>query len=196
MAERVFSITDWRAFRGTDFPQGSWTLDDHVLRASASGERVDLVTKERFRDFALTFDWRLPRGGNSGVLFRVSEDLEQTWQSGPELQLIDDEHHADGANPLTATGALYALLAPWHEQRPVANLYHSAQLIVRGSNVEHWIDDRKVLAYDLEDEELRTRIANSKFKDYPQFGRAEEGHIALQHHGTEAWFRNIRIEVL
>lgn len=196
MTERGLPATDWRAFRGTDFPQGSWIVDGDMLRASATAERIDLVTRERFRDFVLTFDWRLPRGGNTGILYRVSEEALETWQTGPELQLIDDEHHPDGANPLTATGAFYEVLAPWHEERPTANMFHSARLVVQGSKVEHWIDDRRVLAYDLDDEELRERIAASKFKDYPQFARIEEGHIALQHHGTEAWFRNIRIEVL
>jgi hypothetical protein len=194
MAERVLTPADWRGYAQAQFPQGSWSLDDDVLRAIAGGAPVDLITRERYRDFAISFDWRLPRGGNSGVLYRVSEEAGHAWQSGPEMQLLDDEHHQDGANALTSCGALYGLIAPWHDQRNIANTYHSARVIVRGPLVEHWIDDRQVLGYDLASSELHERIARSKFREYPQFARLEEGHIALQHHGTEAWFRRIRIE--
>jgi 3-keto-disaccharide hydrolase len=194
MAERELTTADWRGYSEAQFPQGSWSLDDDVLRALASRPPVDLITRERFRDFTLHLEWRLPRGGNSGVLFRVDERFEHSWQSGPEMQLLDDEHHQDGANALTSCGALYGLIAPWHDQRDVANAYHSTRLIVQGSKVEHWIDDTQVLGYDLESEEVKERIARSKFREWPQFARLEEGHIALQHQGTEAWFRRIRVE--
>jgi hypothetical protein len=194
MAERELTAADWRGYSEAQFPQGSWSLDDRVLRALAAGPRIDLITRERFRDFTLFFEWRLPRGGNSGVLYRVAEQLERSWQSGPEMQLLDDEHHKDGANALTSCGALYGLMAPWHDQRDIANTYHSSRLTVQGSRVEHWIDDTQVLGYDLESEELKERIAHSKFREWPQFAQLAEGHIALQHHGTEAWFRRLRIE--
>ncbi|MHB8812591.1 MAG: 3-keto-disaccharide hydrolase [Steroidobacteraceae bacterium] len=194
MAERELNTADWRGYSEAQFPHGSWSLDDDVLRALASRPPVDLITRERFRDFTLHLEWRLPRGGNSGVLFRVDERFEHSWQSGPEMQLLDDEHHQDGANALTSCGALYGLIAPWHDQRDVANAYHSTRLIVQGSKVEHWIDDTQVLGYDLESEEVKERIARSKFREWPQFAHLKEGHIALQHQGTEAWFRRIRIE--
>jgi hypothetical protein len=110
------------------------------------------------------------------------------------MQLLDDEHHQDGANALTSCGALYGLIAPWHDQRDIANAYHSARLVVRGSRVEHWIDDTQVLGYDLESEEVKERIARSKFREWPQFALVAAGHIALQHQGTEAWLRRLRIE--
>jgi 3-keto-disaccharide hydrolase len=194
MAERELTAADWREYREAQFPQGSWSVDDNVLRAIAAGAPVDLITRERFRDFTLSFEWRLPRGGNSGVLYRVAEELEHSWQSGPQMQLLDDEHHQDGANALTSCGALYGLIAPWRDQRDIANTYHGTRLIVQGGRVQHWIDDTQVLGYDLESEELKERIARSKFREWPQFARLKEGHIALQHHGTEAWFRRLRID--
>jgi hypothetical protein len=195
MTERELTTADWRGYSEAQFPQGSWSLDDDVLRALAAGPPVDLITRERFRDFTLHFEWRLPRGGSSGVLYHVDEQLEHSWQSGPEMQLLDDEHHQDGANALTSCGALCGLIAPWHDQRDIANTYHSSRLIVSGGKVQHWIDDTQVLGYDLGSEEVRERISRSKFREWPQFGIVAEGHIALQHHGTEAWFRRIRIEV-
>jgi hypothetical protein len=195
MAERELTAADWRGYAQAQFPQESWSFEDDVLRALAGRPAVDLVTRERYRDFTLTFEWRLPRGGNSGVLYRVSEEAEHAWQSGPEMQLLDDEHHQDGANALTSCGALYGLIAPWHDQRNIANAYHGARIVVRGTQVEHWIDDRQVLGYDLASSELRERVARSRMREYPQFGRLEEGHIAFQHQGTEAWFRKIRVSV-
>jgi len=194
MAERELTAADWRGYCETQFPLGSWSLEDNVLRALAGRPPVDLLTRERYRDFVLHWQWRLPRGGNSGVLYRVSEELRHAWQSGPKMQLLDDEHHQDGANALTSCGALYGLIAPWRDQRDIANVYHSARLAVHGSRVEHWIDEVQVLGYDLGSEELRERIAHSQFRDWAQFARVEEGHIALQHHGTEAWFRRLRIQ--
>lgn len=194
MGERILTVADWRGYSVARFPHDSWSVDEDVLRAIAAGPCVDLITCERFGDFVLSFEWRLPRGGDSGVLYRVSEDLERSRQSGPELQLLDDEHHPEGANALTSCGALYGLIAPWRDQRDIANAYHRGRLVVRGTRVEHWIDDSQVLGYDLASDELRERIARSSFREYPQFARLEEGHIALQHHGTEAWYRRLCIE--
>src|SRR5215469_4749918 len=92
-------------------------------------------------------------------------------------------------------GALYGLMAPWHDLRSSANAYHSARIVMKGSAVEYWIDDEQVIGCDLASEELRARIARSRFRDYPQFARLTKGHIVLQHRGTEAWFRRLRIEL-
>ncbi len=194
MAERALGAADWRGYGRGQFPQGSWSVDGDVLRAVAQAERIDLITRERFADFALLFDWRLPRAGSTAVLYRVQEEAVPPGHSGPAMQLLDDEHHPDGADALTSCGALYGLLAPWHDLRSSANAYHSARIVVKGSAVEYWIDDTQVIGCNLASEELKARIARSRFRDYPQFARLSEGHIVLQHRGTEAWFRRLRIE--
>jgi hypothetical protein len=196
MAERELTAADWRGYAGGQFPSAAWSIDENVLRALASGPKIDLITRERFRDFALTFDWRLPRGGNAAVLYRVDERSGPASQTGPAMQLLDDEHHPHGADALTSCGALYGLMAPWHDQRSIANSYHSGRIAVRGMAIEYWIDDRQVLGCDLSSEEVRVRIARSRFRDFRDFARLPEGHIVLQHRGTEAWFRSIRLEVL
>jgi Domain of Unknown Function (DUF1080) len=160
----------------------------------ASGERVDLISRESFRDFVLRFEWRLPRAGSSAVVLRVNEDAGPATHSGPAMQLLDDEHHPGGVDALTSCGALYGLMAPWHDVRRTANAYHAARIVVNGSLIEFWIDDMQVLGCDLVGEELRERIARSRFRDFAQFACAAEGHIVLQHGGTEAWFRRLQIE--
>jgi Domain of Unknown Function (DUF1080) len=196
MAERELTAKDWRGFTHGQFPQESWSFDGDVLHAMAAGTRVDLTTREVFRDFVLRFQWRLPRAGSSAVLCRVNEDAGPAAHTGFAMQLLDDEHHPDGADSLTSCGALCGLLAPWHDLRSSANAYHTTRIVVNGSLIEYWIDDTQVLGCDLASEELRERIARSRFRDYPGFAREREGRIVLQHRGTDAWFRRLRIETL
>jgi len=184
----------WRAYRGDGFPTPSWRVEDEALHALGAGPRVDLVSRARYRDFALSFEWCLPPGGNSGVLYRVSEDTAEAWQSGPEMQLVDDLEHPDGQDSLRCCGALYDLIAPCARAQPLADAYVRARIVVRGWRVEHWLNDLLLLACDLADPAVRDRIARSKFAAYPRFAREPEGHLVLQHHGTDAWFRCLRIE--
>lgn len=195
MAERELTAADWRAYREGDFPDTAWSVDGNVLHAMAQGPRVDLISRDTFRDFTLLFDWRLPRGGGTAVLCRVDEEAGPPTHTGPALQLLDDEHHADGADARTSCGALYGLMGPWHDQRRSASTYHSARIVMSGSVIEFWIDEQQLIGCDLASEELRERIARSHFRDFPQFGRLAEGRIVLQHRGTDAWYRRLRIEV-
>jgi len=96
MAEHMLGAADWRAFGREQFPQGSWSVDGDVLHAIAQGERVDLISRERFADFALLFDWRLPRAGSTAIICRVQEEAGPPVHSGPAMQLLDDEHHPRG----------------------------------------------------------------------------------------------------
>jgi len=194
MAERALGAAHWRAYGGTQFPARAWGIDGDVLRAMAGGERVDLITRDSFGDFTLLFDWRLPRGGSSAVLCRVDESAGPAAHSGAALALLDDEHHAEGADALSSCGALYGLMAPWRDQRSAANAYHSGRILMHGSALEYWINDYQVIGCDLAGADLRERIARSRFRDYPQFARLASGHIVLQHRGTEAWFRRLRID--
>ena len=193
MAERELTAADWRAYGAQQFPSAVWSVDEKVLHAVATAVPIDLITREPFSDCALLFDWRLPRSGSTAVLCRVREDAGPAAHTGPAMQLLDDQHHPEGADALTSCGSLYGVLAPWRDQRHVANTYHSARVVTRGSTLEYWIDDHQVLGCDLASEELQERIARSRFRDYPLFGRLATGHIVLQHRGTEAWFRRLRI---
>jgi hypothetical protein len=168
-------------------------VDGDVLRAVSSGEKIDLISRESFGDFTLQFDWRLPRGGSSAVLCRVDE-AGPAAHTGPAMQLLDDEHHAEGADALTSCGALYGLMAPWHDLRGSANVYHSARITMRGFLIEYWLDEVQVIGCDLASAELQERTARSRFRDHARFARLATGNIVLQHRGTEAWFRRLRIE--
>src|SRR5256884_7690392 len=107
--ERELTATHWRGYAQQQFPQAAWSVDGNVLRAIATGPRVDLISRESFRDFVLSFDWRLPRGGSSAGAYRVSEGSRPAAPTGPPLQLAADEHHQEGADGPTSLGALYRL---------------------------------------------------------------------------------------
>lgn len=191
--ERYLEPGDWRAFGGVEFPRHSWAAEPDALRALPQGPKVDLMSVRRYGDFDLTLEWRLPVGGNSGVLYRVAESSQASWQSGPELQLLDDSTHADGRVPETSCGALYGLYPPREAPICAPGLFNIARISTHGMRVEHWLNGVRVLACDLASSEFRDRVARSKFARFADFARLPEGHIVLQHHGTEAWFRNIRI---
>jgi hypothetical protein len=184
----------WRGYRLAAFPAACWAIEGDMLHALPVPEPVSLISRQRFGDFDLSLEWRLPVGGNSGVLYRVTEDCEAPWQSGPEMQLLHDAGHPDGRMPETSCGALYGLLAPRNVPLCPPGLFNIARVTVRGWYVEHWLNGVRVLACDMAGADFRERLARSKFGAFPQFARAAEGHIVLQHHGSAAWFYNVRLE--
>jgi hypothetical protein len=185
------SLDQWRGFREPAVPAGWQVLDGAITRAGRGG---DLVSREEFGDFEFAFGWRLAAaGGNSGVMFRVVLGLEQTYHSGPELQLLDDEGHRDGRVPETSCGANYALHASSKPMcRPIGE-WNQTRLVVRGAHVEHWMNGEKVVEYELWSPDWKARVAASKFRAWPEYGMATSGHLALQDHGNPVSFRNLKI---
>ena len=192
----ILDATQWRAWHGADFPEGSWYRDEEQLCAIVGAPRIDLISRERYANFILRFEYALPVGGNSGVFYRVDEAAELAWHSGPEMQLLDDAVHPDGAEPTTRNGALYGLRATQQETPIEPGSFMEGALMVRDADVEHWLDNRMVLSYRLDDPDLRMQIRASKFADKPLYAQATAGHIVLQHHGEAVRFRRLSIEPL
>lgn len=192
----MLDATQWRAWHGDEFPDRSWYRDDEQLCAIIGAPRVDLVSRKQYGDFILRFEYALPVGGNSGVFYRVDEAADLAWHSGPEMQLLDDAVHPDGQEPTTRNGALYGLLAAEQDTPIEPGSFMEGVLSVRGGTVEHWLNNRMVLGYRLDDPALRTLIESSKFADKPLFAKAPAGHIVLQHHGEAVRFRRLSIEAL
>lgn len=187
------STEHWRGFQREDFPAGWTVVDGTIHRADDAG---DIITKEKYRDFEFKLDWRVEGSGNSGIMFRVSEDEDMPWRTGPEMQILNDDIHRDGKNPLTRAGTNYALHALEKEViRPVGE-WNEIMIRVQGPNVEHWINGERVVAYELFSDDWEQRVAESKFGAMPRYGREPEGHIDLQDHGDLAWFRNIKVRRL
>jgi hypothetical protein len=190
------STDAWRGFRRDSFPTKGWVVENGTLKTVVGGDRVDLITKDTYKDFDLELEWKVAPGGNSGVMYDVSESEKETYFTGPEMQVLDDDLHADGKNPKTSAGALYALVAPVGKTLKPVGEFNRARIVKKGNHVEHWLNGKKVVEYELGSPELAKLIADSKFKDMPRFAKEGQGHIALQHHGQEVWYRNIRIRAL
>ncbi|MFQ5740640.1 MAG: DUF1080 domain-containing protein [Acidobacteriota bacterium] len=187
------STAAWRAYQRDSFPEQGWVIDGDALKTVPGGDIVDIVTRKEYRDFELILEWRVSAGGNSGIFFHATEDFPQVWQTGPEFQVLDDDRHPDGKDPLTSAGSLYGLIAPEGKAlRPVGE-FNQARVIVRGNAVEHWLNGVRVVEFELGSSHLRDLIGKSKFKNWPRFAQQPGGHVALQHHGQEVWYRNIRI---
>lgn len=190
------SVDAWRAYKKQRFPTNSWTIENGALKTIPGGEVVDIVTKDEYENFELKLEWRISPGGNSGVLYHVSEDFPQAWNTGPEMQVLDDNLHKDGKNPKTSAGALYALIAPKNKQLKPVGEWNQARLVVSGDHVEHWLNGKKVVQYELRSDALDELIKQSKFKDKPMFARERTGHIVLQNHHDEVWYRHVKIRQL
>jgi hypothetical protein len=187
----------WRGFKKTDFPARGWAVQDGCLKKVATGTgdshgSGDIVTVDTFGDFDLRFEWRIAPGGNSGVKYFVTEE-----RSGPiahEYQVLDDSGHADAkVGTHRQTAAFYDVLPAADRPLKPAGEWNQSQVIVKGKNVEHWLNGKRVLQYELESPALEAAVEDSKFKGITRFGTLQKGHILLQDHGDQVWYRNIRI---
>lgn len=183
----------WRGYRRADMPAGWQVLDGALTRVGGGG---DIITVREFKDFELVLEWQISPGGNSGIFYRVTEDGEASYHTGPEMQVLDDATHADGKSRLTSAGSAFGLYpAPAGIVKPVG-AWNEVRIRVRGSLVEHWLNGVKVVEYELLSPEWQRKVAASKFAAWPGYGRATRGHIALQDHGDRVAFRGIKIREL
>ncbi len=183
----------WRAFKGKDCPPGWGVVEGSLARIAPGG---DIVTEEEFESFELSIDWRISKGGNSGIFFGVTEDHDNVWETGPEFQVLDNAGHKDGGDTLTSAGANYALHAPIKDvTRPVGD-WNEARIRVEGTKVEHWMNGVKLLEYVLDSPEWKALVVKSKFGKMPDYGTRRRGRIALQDHGDAVEYRNIKIRPL
>lgn len=187
------STEAWRAYRGEALPAGWQVVDGALTRVAAGG---DIITKDQFGNFELTLDWQVAAGGNSGIMYHVTEEAAETYMTGPEMQVLDDAGHGDGRSPLTAAGACYGLYPAAPGTVRPAGQWNEVRLLVDGPRVEHWLNGVKVTEYELWSDDWKARVQASKFVEWPGFGEARRGHIALQDHGDRVAYRNIRIREL
>ena len=187
------STAAWRGYRMDSLPHGWQIVDGALTRVAAAG---DIVTRDTFTNFELELEWQIPPGGNSGIMYHVREDSLWSYESGPEMQVLDDAGHPDGHSRLTSAGAAYGLYpSPAGVVKP-AGQWNAVRLVVNGAHVEHWLNGVKVCEYELWSPDWNDRVAHSKFAQWPGFGAAKSGHIALQDHDARVAYRNIRIRVL
>jgi len=187
----------WRGYRKKTFPDRGWKVVDGSLQVLAGGGGGDIVSEEQFGDFELALEWRVSAKANSGIMYRVTEKHGAPWQTGPEFQILDDAGSGLEATDAHSAGGLYDLAAPPPDKvlLPVGQWNHS-RIRLHHNHLEHWLNGARTVSMDLASDAWKKSILASKFRAYEGFGVQPRGHIALQDHGNDVWFRNIKVRAL
>lgn len=198
----------WRGAKLKTFPEKGWVINEKegILQICKSGggestNAGDIVTIKKYKNFDLKVDFKITKGANSGIKYFVDTELNKGAGSsiGCEFQILDDERHPDakkGKDGNRTVGSLYDLITASKDKPFSERTFNTARVLVNGNHVEHWLNGVKILEYTRNNKEWRDLVAGSKYKNWPKFGEAEEGHILLQDHGDDVFFKNIKIKEL
>ncbi len=200
------SVDHWRGYRQDSFPTKGWIIDDGTLvilkREGDKPGGGDIITRELYQNFELQLDFMITDTANSGIFYRaVESETEPIYWSAPEYQILDnqtymswDELDFELKTHLTAEN--YDLqAAPADYTNPVGD-WNTAKIVVNGNQVEHWLNGNLAVSYEINSEDWKIQVANSKFAEHPQYAQSETGHIGLQDHDHEVRFKNIKIRKL
>lgn len=193
------NLDGWHIYKGQQ--SNSWVADNGTLHClgsekDKSDKRADLTSDSTYENFEFRTDWKIAPKGNSGIIYLASEDQESAYLSGPEYQLIDDENFPEKLEDWQKTGANYAMGAPLvAAAKPVGEWNHT-RIVVNKGHVEHWLNGQKTADYQIGSPEWKKARKEGKWKDAKAYGETKKGHIDLQDHGSEVWFRNVKIKQL
>ncbi|HTL09086.1 MAG TPA: DUF1080 domain-containing protein [Chitinophagaceae bacterium] len=187
------STSLWRPYKNA--ASDGWEVVDGQVHCKEKGvqHRADLVTKEKFADFELAFDWKVSTGANSGLVYRVDEEHGAAHESGSEYQLIDDIGYPGKLEDWQHSGADYDMHPPVKLAALPAGQFNHSVIKAKGKHIEHWLNGVKVAAYEIGTPEWLALKEKSKWKDIKGWGENAEGYICLQDHGGGIWFKNIKI---
>ena len=205
------SLDGWRAYNGDQMPPG-WKIVDSVLTFNTKqileqdydykGNRDIMYGDEEFENFELYLEWKIPKGGNSGIYYHIKEGYGGFADMAPEYQLLDDENYAEihdyELKDWQLTAADYAMHVPDTTQKVLypPGQWNSSRIIFTSNNVEHWLNDKKVLSFIPWTEQWYEKRNSGKWDNFPDYGKYKKGYIGLQDHGSNLWFRNIKIKKL
>lgn len=191
------STAHWRGFKKDAFPNSGWEVrEGAIVRVPGAPAPGDIVTKDEFGDFELSIEWKVNAAGNSGIMYRCDENHDYPWQTGPEMQILDDSGHADGKHPKRRAGTLYDLAECAFDVCRPAGEWNHARVVCRGTRIEHWLNGFKVVDVDTASAQYQEAKAASKWAKRTTHGSLSRGRIALQDHGDEVWFRNVKVREL
>lgn len=204
------TFTGWRGYNRTDMP-GAWTIEDGAIKINGSGKGEagakdggDIIFDKKYKNFELTFEWKVAKGSNSGV-FYLSQEVkdEPIYKSSPEYQILDNANHPDamlGNDGNRKSASLYDLIPATPQNSKPFGEWNTGKILVYKGTVVHSQNGKNVVEYHLWTSDWKTMVDNSKFKGWENFinagGENQEGFIGLQDHGDDVWYRNIKIKVL
>jgi hypothetical protein len=190
------TLDGWHNFKKTDVQPG-WQIKDGTLACVDPKHAGDLCTADKYDWFELSVDYNISEGGNSGIIFHITDEGGAVWQTGPEFQLQDNQH----AHDPQLCGWLYQLYKPEIDPKtgkPVdatkpAGEWNTVKLVLSPEKCEHYVNGVKYFEYKLGSEDFNRRVAASKFGKMPNFAKSDNGYIALQGDHGQVSFRNIKI---
>lgn len=186
------TLEGWTVLPG-ERPSGAWFVEAGILKPE--GRPGNLATEGVYGDFDLRLEWKIAKLGNSGVFYRAPSTGSPSG-AAIEYQLADNDREASQKYPNRRCGAAYGLYVPKVDASNAPGEWNSLRIVARGDHVQHWLNDHKVIEFDLASEDFRSRVASSKFSRNASFAKARRGRIVLQDHASAVWFRNIRIRSL
>jgi Domain of Unknown Function (DUF1080) len=196
-------ITQWHTY-GKKQVGSAWNVDSgsiHLRPGAKNGYQTagggDLVSNDSFENFDLKLEWKIAKKANSGIMIFVQEDTmkyRETWNTGPEMQVCDKDSNEDAHSFKHEAGDLYDLIASRIMSAKPALEWNQVEIVSNAHRLDLYLNDVHIISTTLWDEAWQKLIAASKFKTMPGFGSFHSGHIALQDHGEEVWYRNIRIK--
>lgn len=194
------NLDGWKFYKGADGSK-NWNVVDGTLHTkSDSVSSADIMTVDKYENFDLSFDYKVSPRANSGVMYRVTEEFDEPYLSGPEFQVMDATGWPEELKDSQKPGSNYDMhAAPQDNVKPTGE-WNTGRIVVNGDHVEHYMNGTKVVEYDFNSPEWKKLKAASKWKDAKGYGMAKSGHIDFQSHkdkhGGEVWYRNIMIKTL
>lgn len=184
------NLNGWKAYNG-DIPK-SWKVDENSIYCDGTKDGDDIMTAEKFSDFDLKFEWKIPKNGNSGVIYRVREGKHwrKPWMTGAEYQVFGEIENFNS----NSVGSLYDVFAPSKNKKVNPEMHwNSGRIRLSRGFITHWVNDVIVMQCQLFSDEWDENIARSKFKDNQYFMKSPFGHIDFQNHGSKVWYKNVKI---
>ena len=199
------SLAGWHSY-GKTAPGQAWKVDNGAIHLDAASKNNyqtagggDLVTDAEYENYHLKLEWKIAPNGNSGIIFNINEDttrFAESWHTGLEMQVLDNEGHGDGKIPKHRAGNLYDLIAVSKETVKPVGEWNTAEIVNNRGKLDLYLNGEHVVDTRLDDAAWTNLVAGSKFKDMAGFAKFSRGRIGLQDHGDNVWFRNIRIRQL
>jgi Domain of Unknown Function (DUF1080) len=195
------TLNGWHGYNKTG-PVTSWEVKDGALVCLGTAKDAaggDIVSDKQYANFELKWEWKVDKGSNSGVMYHVQEGSKyhSPYETGPEYQIIDDVTFPEHLENWQKTGADYAMYTPNDQKvlNPVGQ-WNVSRIVFDKGHVEHWLNGKKIVEFEAWSDDWNKKRETGKWKDYPDYGKAKTGEIALQDHGDKAYYKNIEIKEL